>query len=171
MLDSPVFRKSSFCVFSDNLGHNIWHFLNFMQKNYKPQVTKSQFSSVRRMNACGTDLRLRILGYQDRKGMTHPTQASLDPDNLSFACIYGVHGCEALSTEIGSFNYAMLARFAEYFTKVPIYYDHDCLRKYKMAISWQLAGQRKGLRHFSYRKTPFLRFQQKKIKQVYFVGY
>ena len=64
-------------------------------------------------------------------GLTHHICASLEADNLPFADIYGFHGYETLWTEIGSFNYAALASFATLFADVSIYYDRDCLRKFK----------------------------------------
>jgi len=68
-------------------------------------------------------------------GLTHLICAFLEADDLSFADIYGFHGCETLSTEMGSFNYAALASFAKCFAEFSKVYDRDCLRKYKMLIS------------------------------------
>jgi len=48
----------------------------------------------------------------DRMGLTHLICAFLEADDLSFADIYGFHGCDTLSTEMGSFNCAALASFA-----------------------------------------------------------
>jgi len=68
-------------------------------------------------------------------GLRHLICACLEADNLHFEDIYGFHGCETLSTEMGSFNYAALASFAKLFAKFSKVYDRDCLRKYKMLIS------------------------------------
>jgi len=61
-------------------------------------------------------------------GLTHLICACLKADNLHFAYIYGFRGCETLSTEMESFNYAALASFAKLFAIFSKVYDRDCLR-------------------------------------------
>ena len=64
-------------------------------------------------------------------GLIHHICACLEAVNLPFADIYGFHGYETLWTEIWTFNYAALASFAKLFAEVSIYYEEDCLRKFK----------------------------------------
>jgi len=54
----------------------------------------------------------------DRIGLRHLICACVEADSLRFADIYGFRGCETLSTEIGSFNYAALASVAKLFAKI-----------------------------------------------------
>jgi len=68
-------------------------------------------------------------------GLRHLICACVEDDTIHFADIYGFRGCEILSTEVGSFNYAALASFAKCFAEFSKVYDRDCLRKYKMLIS------------------------------------
>ena len=91
-------------------------------------------------------------------GMTHLICAYLEADNLPFAEIYGFRGCETLWTETGSFNYAALASFATLFANVPLYYDHDCLRRYKMLISRKMGEAKKILCDFLFKIRPFSHF-------------
>ena len=78
-------------------------------------------------------------------GLTHPISAWFDPDILPFADIYGFDGYETWSSEMESFINVALTSFAKHFTDVSMYYVQDCLRKYKMAISWKLADLRVSL--------------------------
>ena len=91
-------------------------------------------------------------------GLTHLICACLEADNLPFAEIYGFRGCETLWTEIGSFNYAALASFATLFANVPISYDHDCLKRYKMLISRKMGEAKKILCDFLFKIRPFSHF-------------
>ena len=71
-------------------------------------------------------LRLRSLGSKDRMGLTHLICASLKANDPPFEDICGLHVGETVSTEMGSSNYAALARFAKSFAIVSIYYAQDC---------------------------------------------
>ena len=61
-------------------------------------------------------------------GLKHLICACVEADTLHFADIYGVRGCETLSTEMGSLNYAALASIAKPFAKFSKVYDRDCSR-------------------------------------------
>ena len=68
-LDPPVFRKSPFYVFPDNLGHNIVDYTTYLAKKYKPQVFENQFilhkdKSTLVVYPCA-DLGLWIFGSED----------------------------------------------------------------------------------------------------------
>jgi len=91
-------------------------------------------------------------------GLRHLICVCLEADNLHFADIYGFRGCETLSTEIGSFNYAALASFAKLFSKFSKVYDRDCLRKYKMLISGKMRDAKKISCDFLFEKRPFSHF-------------
>ena len=73
-------------------------------------------------------------------GLPHYT--SLDPDNISFAGIYGFHGYEILSTEIGPFSYAALASCSKLFAKFPTYYEYDCRYNLGMSEKYSRPGMR-----------------------------
>ena len=64
-------------------------------------------------------------------GLTHLICACLEANALPFADIYGFHGCETLSAEMGFFIYAARTSFAKLFAIVSIYYAHDCLKNIK----------------------------------------
>jgi len=91
-------------------------------------------------------------------GLKHLICACVEADTLHFADIYGFRGCETLSTEMGSFNYAALASFAKLFAKFSKVYDRDCLRKYKMLISGKMGDAKKFLCDFLFEKRLFSRF-------------
>jgi len=76
-------------------------------------------------------------------GLTHLICAFLEADDLSFADIYGFHGCEILSTEMGSFNCAALASFAKLFAIVSKYYAQDCLKSIKCSFPENWGMQKK----------------------------
>jgi len=91
-------------------------------------------------------------------GLRHLICACVEADTLHFGDIYGFRGCETLSTEMGSFNYAALASFAKLFAKFSNVYDRDCLRKYKMLISGDMRDAKKNLCDFLFEKRLFSRF-------------
>ena len=93
-------------------------------------------------------------------GLTHLICACLEADNLpfGFADKYSFRGCETLWTEIGSFNYAALASFATLFANVPLYYDRDCVKRYKMLISRKVGEAKKNLCDFLFKIRPFSHF-------------
>jgi hypothetical protein len=101
-------------------------------------------------------------------GLTHLICACLEADNLPFAEIYGFRGCETLWTEIGSFNYAALASFATLFANVPLYYDHDCLRRYKKLISRKMGEAKKNYVTFFSKYVRFHIFRSEKAFKVRF---
>ena len=91
-------------------------------------------------------------------GLRHLICVCLEADNLHFVDIYGFRGCETLSTEMGSLNYAALASFAKRFAKFSKVYDGDCLRKYKVLISRKMRDGKKMLCDFRFEKHPFPHF-------------
>ena len=98
---------------------------------------------------CVIDLRLRILGSEDRMDMTRRIWACTLPDMLLVGTITGFNGFEILSAETRFFGYPLLGSFGGIFSIFPLYYAHDCLEKHKMAIFSILGGRVKILYIFS----------------------
>ena len=98
---------------------------------------------------CVIDLRLRILGSEDRMDMSRRIWAWTLPDMLLVSTITGFDGFEILSAETSFFVYPLLKSFGGIFSIFPLYYAHDCLEKHKMAIFSILGGRVKILYIFS----------------------
>ena len=96
-------------------------------------------------------------------GLTHLRWASFGPDNLSDGDIYGLGGCEDLSTRIWFSSYALPSNFSMIFRRVSIYFVEDCLRKCKMHIFGKKGGHDKKILLLLLRKSYFLRLWQNKL--------
>ena len=81
--------------------------------------------------------------------LAYPISVLLDPGSLPVGNIYEFAMCEILSIEMECFSDASRSKFAPLFAKIPIYYDRDCLQKYKMSISTKLGGRSKIFLTFS----------------------
>tara|TARA_B100000508_G_scaffold29690_1_gene22462 strand:+ start:85 stop:447 length:363 start_codon:yes stop_codon:yes gene_type:complete len=95
------------------------------------------------------DLRLRILVSEHRMDMTCRIWASTLANRLLVATVAGFDEFEIVSAEMGFFDYPLFGTFGGIFSKVPVYYEYDCLRKHKMAIFSILGGRVKILYIFS----------------------
>ena len=95
------------------------------------------------------DLRLRILVAEDMVVASRRIWAPRLADRLLVATLAGFDGCEFVSAEIAFSDYPLFESFCGIFSKVPVYYACDCLRKHKMAISSILGGRQKILYIFS----------------------
>ena len=95
------------------------------------------------------DLRLRILGSEDRIDMIRRIWAYTLANRLFVATITGFDECEIVSAKTAFFDYPLFGSFGGIFSIIPVYYAHDCLRKHKMAIFSILGGRVKILYIFS----------------------
>jgi hypothetical protein len=59
-------------------------------------------------------------------GLTYPISDSLDPINLPSLDAFGFDGFETLSTEMGSFIYAVRTNFAILLANFSKHYNRDC---------------------------------------------
>ena len=104
-------------------------------------------------------------------GLIHLICACVGADTLRFADIYCFRGCEILSTEMGSFNYAARESFAKRFAKFSKVYDRNCLRKYKMLISGKMRDAKKIYVTFFSKNARFHAFRPEKSIQSTFFTY
>ena len=116
------------------------------------------------------DLRLRTLGSEDRLDITRRIQASTIADRLFVGTVAGFDECEIVSTKTAFFNYLVFQSLGGIFSKFPVYYALDCLRKHKIAIFSILGGRMKILYIFSQTKIQFLWFQTKCGQRIYPAG-
>ena len=81
--------------------------------------------------------------------MTRRIWPSTLPERLLGGTIAGFDELEVLAVGKGFFVYRLFESFGGFCSIVPIYFEHDCLRKHKMAIFSILAGRVKTLYIFS----------------------
>ena len=101
-------------------------------------------------------------------GLAHLICAFLEADGLFFADIYGFHGCETLSTEMGSFSYAALASFAKLFAIVSRYYAQGCLKSIKCSFPENWGMQKKFDVTFFLKNISYHTFRPEKGNQSTF---